>query len=305
MPTDWLPEAERIGCTKAGGSYDGTPYCFVVHTTEGDPGTVDGCRNMAESHGSPPQLWAHPGLRWFAQGIPLSRSAYALAHPSGTPETNKAGAIQVEVFGFAADTPGWPGEWLDWLGSTVLGSVLRAGWPIDTNQVAPTTGNDGYGANGAVRFSPEVWATFPGVCCHSNVAYNDHWDAGDIDLNRIARAATGGPPKPTQEDDMTPGQCRDKLGRKWFFVTGDTKECFASVDGAPFWPVGGAFTSGLDAMCEESDDKSIDGLIVVVGRGGDGQLWQILVYTDGGPTPPEKGKTIYMNPLGGHIYPPK
>jgi hypothetical protein len=235
MADDWLPEAERISCTKTGGSYDGTPYCFVVHTTEGDPGSVDGCRAMAESHTSPPQLWAHPGLRWFAQGIPLSRSAYALAHSSGDPQTNKAGAIQVEVFGFAKDTPSWPGEWLDWLGATVLGSVLRAGWPIDTTQVCPTTGSDGYGQGGSVRLDWDTWATYPGVCCHSNVPGNDHWDAGAIDLNRIVRAAGGaGPaPPPPEEDDLPYFLfCKDKAGGQWWLtdMLTNTRACDTLAD---------------------------------------------------------------------------
>ena len=203
----WVEGAERIGCTRTGGSYDGTPFCFVVHTVEGDPGTVAACRRLAETHAEPPQLWYSPRLDWFAQGIPLTRTGYALAHPKGTPETNRAGAIQVEVFGFARDTPNWPGEWLERIGRRVLGGVLTAGYPIDLSQIAPTTGNDGYGLNGAVRFSAAQWATFPGVCCHSNVAFNAHWDAGAIDLHRIVAAAggTGLAPSPQpQEDDIVP-----------------------------------------------------------------------------------------------------
>jgi hypothetical protein len=197
MAEPWLSVAEIISCTKGGGTYDGSPYRFVIHTTEGDPGSVDGCRNMAQNHGSPPQLWYHPTLRWLGQGLPLSRSAYALAHPSGTPNTNTAGAIQVEVFGFAADTPGWDVQ-CDNLGTDVLGPILAAGWPINTAQVAPTTGNDGYGTDGAVRFDQGTWAGWAGVCCHSNVPNNDHWDAGAIDLARVVRAAGGTPaPMPT------------------------------------------------------------------------------------------------------------
>ena len=204
MPDPWLPTAEHISCTKGGGSYDGSPYRFCFHTTEGDPGSVDGCRSMAQSHESPPQLWYHPGLDWFAQGLPLNKAAYALAHPSGTPNTNNAGAIQIELFGFAADTPGWPGDWVDRLGSRVLAAVLSAGWPIDPNNVAPTAGNEGYGTSGAVRFDDGTWAGFNGVCGHANVPSNDHWDPGALDLGRVVRAA-GGAPAPGPGPSPAPG----------------------------------------------------------------------------------------------------
>lgn len=202
MPDPWLPNAEVIGCAKGGGSYNGAPYRIVIHTVEGDPGTIDGCRALASSHGSPPQLWYHPRLRWLGQGLPLDRSGYALAHPSGAPETNKAGALQVEVFGFAADTPGWTVE-ADNLGTDVVGSIVAAGWPVDLERRAPTTGSDGYGSDGAVRGSWDQWAAFTGVCVHASVPGNDHWDAGDLDLERVTRAAGGAAgPQPTEDDDM-------------------------------------------------------------------------------------------------------
>jgi len=202
MANAWLDEAEWISCTKSGGSYDGSPYRFVIHTTEGVPDTIDDCRAMAESHGSPPQLWYHPELRWLAQGIGLDRSAYALAHPSGTPSTNQAGAIQVEVFAYAADTWAWTYQ-CDNIGTDVLAPILRAGWPISSVS-ADTTGSDGYGSNGDVRFDSSTWASFDGTCVHANVPSNDHWDAGDIDLTRVVRAATGETepePEPKPEDD--------------------------------------------------------------------------------------------------------
>ena len=103
-------------------------------------------------------------------------------------------------------------------------------------------------------------------------------------------------PKPKEEVDMTPGQCRDKVGRKWFFVVGDSREMFASIDGGNFFIAGpGSWSSGLDAFLED------DGTIVVAGRGSDGMLYQLLIWTDGSPTP---GKAPVLDKVGGHIYPP-
>src|SRR5262252_7963482 len=88
-----------------------------------------------------------------------------------------------------------------------------------------------------------------GVCDHVDLGSmgGGHWDCGDgFPMARVLDIAKGGGAPPQQDtrrdDDMTPGQCRDKIGRKWFFVVGDTLELFASVDGGTFFVVAGLWT---------------------------------------------------------------
>lgn len=97
--------------------------------------------------------------------------------------------------------------------------------------------------------------------------------------------------------DMTPGQCRDLTGRKWFFMVGDDQALFASIDAAKPFRIGGIWTSGVDALCEE------DGRLVITGRAADGQLQQCIVYTDGN-TVKAAGSAPEFELLGGHIFPP-
>jgi len=198
----WLDGIERVpNDHSGGGTYaDGVPWRFVVHTVEGDPNTVSDCRLLASSHASPPHLWYSPKLQWFGQTVPLDRSAFALAHPSGTVETNKMRAIQVECFGYAADTPFWSQAWLEGLGHLIR-RCINAGYPINLDRVAPTTGSDGYGTGGKVRFTETEWELFDGLCCHSNVPVNDHWDAGAINLTAVAAAARPPQPAPEPEED--------------------------------------------------------------------------------------------------------
>lgn len=187
MADVWLPNAEHIpNRVGRGNSYAAAPFRFVAHTTEVIPSTLDGARSMAEQHRAPPQLWAWPERRWLGQTVPLDRAAFALKHPKGTPETNRQGALQVEVIGFAKDTPHWPELWWDWLGSNVLAAVVAAGFPVNLDRVAPVAGVEGYGPNGTVRMDWDEWAGFDGVCGHANVPGNEHWDPGVADLRRVA-----------------------------------------------------------------------------------------------------------------------
>lgn len=173
------------------------PWRKVWHSTESRPKTSALCRTLAIQHRPPPHIWASYEHDWVGQTVPLNKSAYALFHDSGDPETNHMHAIQTEVFGFASE--GYSVEKCDWLGRRVLRPLLDAGVPIDLRFTAPTTGGDGYGESGTVRGSWSWWRSFPGQCGHANVPGNVHWDPGRADYARIARAAT---PVPEEDADM-------------------------------------------------------------------------------------------------------
>jgi hypothetical protein len=209
MPDAWLPGFERTPSAHSnGGTYlANIPWRFVGHTTEVVPSSLNGAHAMARRHANPPHLWVWPERNWRAQTVRLDRSAFALAHPAGTPHTNKMRAIQVEVIGHAADMHAKDNAFWDWLGRNVLRPVIDAGYPINLDAIASTTGPNGYGVNGAVRMTRSRWTTFDGVCVHANVPDNRHWDMGKANLRRMALAAKP-PAKPTsapatqQGDDM-------------------------------------------------------------------------------------------------------
>lgn len=196
----WLPGFERcIGSHSSGGTYvAGVVYRWTGHTTEGlsrDPA------GAARNHPTPPHCWvclpSHPYKpRFRGQIVPLNRSAFALKHNAGDPETNKAGAIQVEIEGFSAQAASWSTEDLDWLADEVVRPMTEA-LDIDVSLTWPTSQVD--------RMPWPTWRLFGGLCCHRNVPGNIHTDA-PINLRHISSRLTHEPPPPLAptptEDDM-------------------------------------------------------------------------------------------------------
>ena len=180
-----------------GGSMAGGPARAVWHTTESDPGTLAAVvRYLAWNRSAPHLVW-DPSTGEIAQMIPADRAARALMHPSGTPETNRAGSacLQIEVVGRARE-PFTAGPmrgretilaWLDGLG------VRR----------------DAYSGP---RMSWQQWAAFNGHCGHMHVPGNDHVDPGAIDWQALLEAA------PEGNDDMW--LLKDPDGPAQFLIVG-------------------------------------------------------------------------------------
>lgn len=160
------------------GSYTGGPPKGVLHTTEGPTG--QGAIAAFKSTGSWPHfLVDYVGHIW--QFIDTSLAAKALKHPTGTVETNKDHAIQIEIVGFAAHPTIHPA--IQW---TALNSLMR--WVEATEGVKPVGPGrpfaTSYGQNN-LRFTSTEWDNFNGWCGHCHVVSNDHWDPGAIDINSL------------------------------------------------------------------------------------------------------------------------
>lgn len=186
MSDIWVPGFTRVNGVKSGGTYrENAPYRFALHTTETSYGNA---RRLAETHPNSPHLWVDPSTREKYQVIPLNRSAYALAHPSGTIETNHMRAIQVEILGRAAETHTWPTSWYDWLATDVVGPVCEL-MSIDWKQHPRFYGaNEGIvlaSTSSPIRMNNTQWRNFNGVCGHQHVPANSHWDPGKFNYERI------------------------------------------------------------------------------------------------------------------------
>jgi hypothetical protein len=216
---------KKINGAKSGGTWlAGTKRKWVGHTTEGYSSNPEGA---AARHPWPPHCWvtlpSHPyAPRQKLQIIDFDRSAYALAHPAGTPETNRAGAIQVEVEGFARETHLWSKNDLNWLADEVVGPMCQAAGVDPSHYLATAGAGDGISPPLASKASPlrvpGGWGGYyqlGGLSCHQHANDNDHWDQGKIDLAYIAARLGGGtvaPPKPPPPPP--PERLDDKL-RFW------------------------------------------------------------------------------------------
>lgn len=175
----WHPRAKRVLFEDAGDFVEPFNPKIIWHTTEGQ--TIDGAVAAYRANGGDcPHFTIEPHnfSRKLYQHIRLDRASRSLRHPSGTPETNRAGCIQIEIVGFTADIRKMTRRqyrWLYWLARWIEQNahVHRAAYH-------PFPDNPGYH-----RLSPDGFPTARGHLGHCHVPNNDHMDPGNIIIGRI------------------------------------------------------------------------------------------------------------------------
>jgi hypothetical protein len=173
----WLPNplngipVERKPARSAG-KFSGGPFKVVHHTTEG--ATLAGALTAlgsahAESH------FVIDDTK-IVQLIDTDEASKSLRNSPGGVETNKDGALQMEIVGFAGKaknpkTLANVAALCRWLEAQY--NVPRV-WPNGYPKTHTATGQDPGGHNR----NPSVWDMKSGHYGHSNVPENTHWDPG-------------------------------------------------------------------------------------------------------------------------------
>ncbi|MFI5896831.1 peptidoglycan-binding protein [Actinoplanes sp. NPDC051513] len=187
----WHPSAIRdVQQTSPGGSFTTTTRRGVLHTTEGT--TLPSYPNPPhftvgrDGAGAVAQLWQH---------FPVTVAARALANPSGPPETNRFGAIQIEIIYSAANTATMAadqpdtfqalGQWMRW-------AEANAG-VANSSSVAFAGKKDAEGENATARLDNAAWEASSGWLGHQHVPQNAHWDPGLIDITALLAVPAAGP----------------------------------------------------------------------------------------------------------------
>jgi hypothetical protein len=172
----WLPTATVIRAPVNGPKYIDLPWRGVLHTTEG--GTADGAISTFRGN----NFWSHlviePNTRKIFQHIPLNIGARAMGdHP--TPE-NAAHAVQIEIVGFAQNSPNIAPEQLDFVRDVMR--QIEEVVPIPRSTDRTFLDFAGVNATPNNRMSVAEWKRFSGWCGHQHVPGDTHWDPGAIDI---------------------------------------------------------------------------------------------------------------------------
>lgn len=185
-------------------TWDGNPHKatvtkLVLHTTEGSGYTDYG------NGGSAPHFTVKPGPADDAhirQHIPTTEASKALENRSGGVETNNAGVIQIEIVGSCDRTyaeknglrctEDYGDEDLASVAAVVAWICEAHGIPLDVGDLDWPTTNAAY-LDAPQRMSGEEWTEYAGICGHTHVPENVHWDPGALPVARLLELAGGAP----------------------------------------------------------------------------------------------------------------
>lgn len=163
----------------------------VLHTTESAswPGYAGGGNAPHDTL----QPLAGVGIR-VRKHIPYSSFAKALVNLPGGVETNRRGAIQLELMGTC--DPKMKNVMYYWpeADDAVLSALADYLRPLMEEfriakrgaefEAYPASYGNSYGTNG-LRFSMEEWLAFSGICGHQHIPENLHGDPGKFPIERL------------------------------------------------------------------------------------------------------------------------
>lgn len=174
----WYPAAKRSLTFPGVGAFLNVPKRGVLHTTEGS--TLAGALAAYKSTGS----YSHFTLdeNTVEQHAPINVAVTTLKNAAGGVETNRHGAIQIEVVGMATN-PAWSDKLFANL--TALMTWIEQQTGIQPHAPVFKAYPSSYGLNNGIRFSADGWRNFNGWCGHQHVPENDHGDPGAIDIARL------------------------------------------------------------------------------------------------------------------------
>lgn len=166
---------------------------IVLHTTEGDSKPNWG----AMGRGFPHYTADLDDDFDVDMHIPHDMAAFTLKGGEHSPNSAGGVTIQIEIVGYAKDTPNWSQAKCDRL-RRLLEAIAA---DIGTEYVFPFpfTDDAGYGIGGEVRIDWDRWVREPGIVGHSHAPYNDHWDPGDLPVKKLMTSDPDPDPDPDPE----------------------------------------------------------------------------------------------------------
>lgn len=200
----WLPGFERWPIS----GRPGVPYDEyddpkgMLHTTQGT--SIEGAVGAYAPY--PPHLIVDPLRKRKVQHIDLMSAAYALWNE----DVDDSRCVQIEIVGYAEDTPRWSDDVYRWLGEEVarplhehFGIPYVGVWkgfkaPSDVDYILAS-------ASSPLRLTQWEIDHFSGWLAHQHSPEDDHWDAGGFKIDKMLAYARG---------SVSPPQARRKKGKR-------------------------------------------------------------------------------------------
>ena len=117
------------------------------------------------------------------QHFSTNNGSRALRNVSGGVETNRGGAVQIEIAWRSANIANLPpamkealNDLIDWISAAK--GIQKLSPPYFPE-------NQAYGSGAPSRMSFQTWRDFNGWCGHQHVPENLHWDPGQIDIDAL------------------------------------------------------------------------------------------------------------------------
>lgn len=168
----------------------GTAKKITTHTTQ-----TSVLPNWEQQQSGIPHLSVDlaTGERW--QHLDFSIAAYTLNGGDHSPNSDSGQNIQIEIIGYAADSPNWPQSEYDELASILHWLCDNLGIPYNFPVPFPP----------ASRLNWEQWEPLSGILGHSMAPFNDHTDPGALDVSKLTGSEPEpepGPPESAADDEL-------------------------------------------------------------------------------------------------------
>ena len=176
---DWYPNANKSALGNDSGAFiAGYKKRGVLHKTEGT--SAAGAIGAYRANNSWPHFTVEKGGAVY-QHLSILRAARTLQNLAGGVETNRMGAIQIELVGYSKDVK------LPTAQETAMARLMR--WIEAEAGIKPISvpfgGAAQYGLKNPFELSNNQWIEFNGWCGHQHVPENSHWDPGAIEISRL------------------------------------------------------------------------------------------------------------------------
>jgi hypothetical protein len=179
----WPPgiPAPSASSTRRWVAYTSGGRKLLWHTTEG--------YSLPRYSGSNPHFTLHPATGQLWQHQPITEPSRALVHSPGTPETNRANVVQVELIGFAAQTHDWPDAY--------YGNIAALARWIEANHGVPSKSTVAFTSTAthqARRMTGAEFIAYSGHCGHEHAPPNNvHWDPSRFRIGDVLADPTPAP----------------------------------------------------------------------------------------------------------------